>query len=507
MISHLVLMSAHLLEWVVPRVTGRFRVARSLTHSRFFQPALARAGRLRARAVYLKAVKSCPAYRDFVGEEGERAGRGRWRMSSLPVTSKDDYVKRYGIDARCYGGRIPSGAVLDESAGSTGPPCNWVRSVDDREYQRRVTHSIFKYRYGLEGGFVLNCVALGTWAVGVALSMSAAGLTLLKSVGPNAQKLEDTLVEFGKGYRYLLFAYAPFAKHFVNRTRLELGGYDLSLVVLGEPLSEPLRDFLLGHFKTVISAFGATDLDPSMAGETRLTIALRRMCAADPRLSLELFGRETPPMIFQYDPFEYVVETTEEGQLLFTVARLRSAAPKIRYNLHDLGGTMTFAELAERLAARGVEISRLAAQHSALPILYVHGRDDYSVSVCGVDLRPTHVEQIICAHPEMVRAVNSFCLMSYEDERVDQRVKICLELTDERDALLPPPVELRGLFFEALTRFNPDFRTTLEFANGAGFEVECYESGTGPFAESGRAKNLYIRRVAKSASADERRES
>ena len=46
-------------------------------------------------------------------------------------------------------------------------------------------------------------------------------------------------------------------------------------------------------------------------------------------------------MIFQYNALDYIIETTPEGELLFTIGRQTSAAPKIRYNLHDLGGTLT----------------------------------------------------------------------------------------------------------------------------------------------------------------------
>jgi phenylacetate-CoA ligase len=58
----------------------------------------------------------------------------------------------------------------------------------------------------------------------------------------------------------------------------------------------------------------------------------------DQELSAALFGRELPPMIFQFNALDYLIETTPEGELLFTIGRQTSAAPKIRYNLHDLGG-------------------------------------------------------------------------------------------------------------------------------------------------------------------------
>ena len=56
------------------------------------QPFLARIGMLRAHAVYLKAKDHCPAYRNFLASEGVR--KGRWKLSDLPITTKENYVKK-----------------------------------------------------------------------------------------------------------------------------------------------------------------------------------------------------------------------------------------------------------------------------------------------------------------------------------------------------------------------------------------------------------------------------
>ena len=84
------------------------------------QPLLARIGMLRAHAVYIKAKDRCPAYREFLNAEGCTKLNG-WKLSRVPVMTKENYVKKYGIEQRCYDGRIPaSGVVIDESSGSSG---------------------------------------------------------------------------------------------------------------------------------------------------------------------------------------------------------------------------------------------------------------------------------------------------------------------------------------------------------------------------------------------------
>jgi len=53
-----------------------------------------------------------------------------------------------------------------------------------------------------------------------------------------------------------------------------------------------------------------------------------------------------------------------EGELIFTIGRQTSAAPKIRYNLHDLGGTISHQQLTEKLAAKGIDVYELAKPQS-----------------------------------------------------------------------------------------------------------------------------------------------
>ena len=53
-------------------------------------------------------------------------------LSAFPETTKDAYVKQYGFAERCRERRIPiAGTLVDESAGSSGTPFNWLRSEQE----------------------------------------------------------------------------------------------------------------------------------------------------------------------------------------------------------------------------------------------------------------------------------------------------------------------------------------------------------------------------------------
>jgi phenylacetate-CoA ligase len=457
------------------------------------QAFLNRVGLMRAEAAFFKAKTKCPAYIDFLEQSGYSKTK-RWKLADLPVMTKENYVRKYSIESRCYGGKIPaSGVVIDESSGSSGLPNNWVRSPEEREDVKRILQLNYQLLYRDSGCILLNCFALGPWATGMNVSMSLVDVGILKSIGPEQKKLENTLELFGSDYRYLVFGYPPFVKTFVDTTRLDLGKYRLDLIVGGEGISEGLRSHLLKYFRTVISSYGASDLEINIGVETELTIGVRRLCMEDANLSRNLFGRDTPPMIFQYNAVDYIIETNSDGELIYTIGRQTSAAPKIRYNLHDVGGVMSHKQLAEELRGQGIQITDLTRLQSKFPILYVYGRSDLTVPFYGAKLYPTDMEEIINRDPILSKEINSFQLASYEDSQINRRLKIYLETVKNPGSALPAIDQLRDLLFDGLCRCNQDFREVTKMFDRSCLEIEIHDFETGPFAGRDiRTKNKYV---------------
>jgi phenylacetate-CoA ligase len=485
--------------------------ARACTPSGGIQPSIEHLGRGRAFLAYRKARRDCPAYRAFLEEHGAPSLEGPDDFARLPITTKENYVKRYSIEARCHGGRIPrTGVVIDESSGSSGVPNNWVRGADERASTRRLLRHAYRLRFGDRPLVFLNCFALGPWATGMNVSMSIVDIAILKSIGPDKAKLENTLELFGPGYGYVLAGYPPFIKDWLDTTGLDLSAYDLHLITGGEGCSEGLRAFFEETFRTVVSSYGASDLEINIAAETELAIALRKACAADRELCRTLFGRELLPMIFQYNPFDYHVESTDEGELVFTVLRRSSVAPKIRYNIRDLGGGLTYRYVAEVLAKRGMSIESLADVRPALPFLYVIGRSDLSVPFYGAKVFTTDMEAILHDTPEIAGRFSSFQLHAEEGEDLEKRLAIRLERAPGSDSdrahgthADPAPGSQSGpaagepalasLLYERLKDVNQDFREVSKLFGPEAIEVEVHDNGTGPFAtRDRRVKERYV---------------
>jgi phenylacetate-CoA ligase len=491
-VTSFVLRSVLWVLWLLRRVfsiDGRTYAVMHLSQVQWF---LARVGRMGAQAAYLKAVQSCPAYQDFLGKMGH-TNTGRWRLEALPEMTKENYVRKYSIEQRCYGGAIPkAGVVIDESSGSTGMPNNWVRSAAERADVKRILQLNYQLIYRKSGCILLNCFALGPWATGMNISMSLVEMGILKSIGPDQKKLENTLELFGPTYHYLIFGYPPFIRAFVAETRLDLSKYQFDLIVGGEGLSEGLRTQLRKSARSVISSYGASDLEINIAVETELTIALRRMCLQNESLLRELFGREAPPMIFQYNPLDYTIETNRDNELLFTIGRQSGAAPKIRYNLRDSGGVFSMDSLARVLKKHDILLSMLAARHSFLPVLFVYGRNDATVPFYGAKIYPADLERIINEDPTLAGQIHSFQLKAIEDEHLRNKLQVHLEWSKKRGDSLEID-KVHEMIFSGLIRVNQDFREVSKMFDSSQVEVFLHEYETGPFAERDiRIKNKYI---------------
>jgi phenylacetate-CoA ligase len=266
----------------------------------------------------------------------------------------------------------------------------------------------------------------------------------------------------------------------------------------GEGNSEGLRDYLLRRFRSVVSGYGATDVEIGLAAETPVTVALRRLALERRDVAKALFGdADRIPMIFQYNPMLHHVETNSRGELLFTVCRAATLSPKVRYNVHDEGGVLRDDELRRRLSGFGLAPESLApagfGRLVRMPYLFVFGRADSTVSVMGANIYPADVEGGIYADPSLAAAVRSFRLSLLEEKPGETRPMISIEL--ERGE--PTEMLERGLAaaIEAhLLATNTDYREAVgEYPELMVPVVRLYGPGTGPFQGSGdRIKHRYV---------------
>ncbi len=326
------------------------------------------------------------------------------------------------------------------------------------------------------------------------VSMSVIDIAILKSTGPDAQKIINTLNFFGPKYDYIIGGYPPFLKSLIDSDEINWSEYNIIAFYGGEGISEAARDYLLRAFKKVYGSYGASDLEINIAAENDFTIALRRALATKPGLHKRLVQHNGVPMIFQYNPIDYFIETNKEGELVVTICRPTNVQPKVRYNIHDLGHVVRVPELKGILHELGMHLGDIGALQSDLPLLFHYGRSDMAVAFYGSKITPGEIESIISGSAKLSSLTNSFALVTSEDSRLNKHLTLALELKDGETPSAFDSSALAEEIFESLKEINQDFRESSRMIpHGSEPTVELHPFGTGPFVENDiRLKKHYI---------------
>ncbi len=479
------------LDWVLKAACVTYTTF--LAMFRLLPPSyLAWASRVKARKAYYRALRQVPAYRRFLDSQLTRL---------VPETDKESYIKPYATGARCVDGSFFHGrTMIDESSGSTGTPYNWVRSETERHESHTFVSYFATYCYGREKWITINGFSMGAWATGINMGLSLQKNGIVKNTGPDIAKILHTLRFFGPEYTYLITGYPPFLKHLIDvadEEKFPFEKYKLYGLAGGEGMSEGLRDYLLRRFAKVYSGYGATDLEIGIAGETPISIAIRRLARDRQDVKRALFGTDSRlPMVFQYNPIMHHVEVNEHNEVVFTITRKSLLSPRIRYNVHDVGGVLTSDEMAQRLAELGVNIEELRRASGdggvKLPFLWIFGRRDYTISVMGANIYPEDIEQCLYQDTALAEMTHSFAVSLAEEPNGDVRPRFVFEVSREPDA------ELARRFSESivpkLVQLNADFREAWhEYPETLLPEIQLYRLGEGPFAaDAGKIKQARL---------------
>jgi phenylacetate-CoA ligase len=486
-------------------------------------------GLWKAWYVYEKAVRECPAYAKFIAEakaaaleESRTSGRrprfvgvrcpGWFSLvpdfSGVPAMDKPNFIKKHSKKQLCFGGQFPMrNAVIDMSSGSSGKPTSWVRGGHEREAVARMMQ--IQLRQLLPGKRLLfiNAFALGPWATGMMVSASLVGETLLVSVGPDVAKIIEILEDpdFDPNeFTFIIAGYPPFLKMLADSRQIDWKRYNVMAFYGGEGMSEGMRDYLLQSFSKVFGDYGASDLEINIAAESDFTVAIRKLMIANEKLrhrlnapvsSLPDLGRlaEGLPHVFQYNQLDYVVETSDTGELLITLCRATNVSPRIRYNIHDNGHVMSYRQLLRILEEEGIDTKTLPPVLANLPIMFLYGRSDLAASYYGCKIPPTDIEKVVFQLPELARVYNSFRMVTHEDEKHDKHLTVHIELAQGVE--VPADVEaFRVAVFAALEVCNQDYRESSRIAAQKGItpRLEFHRFREGPFVGRDiRLKNDY----------------
>ncbi|MEW2353321.1 phenylacetate--CoA ligase family protein [Spirillospora sp. NPDC029432] len=474
--------------------------------ARGYHPVLDRLAARHARVACAFGAVDVPAYRDFV-RRSSGGGRPPRRLRDYPEMTKQNYAGVYDEASRCQEGKLHrAGVVVDESSGSTGKPYNWVRGPRELQGIYRNAAGYIELVFPGDRLFVINGYSMGAWATGTTTGTAMTRIAMVKNTGPDLEKIVDTLEHFGPGYDYVITAYPPFLKHLQDRLD-QIGfpweRYRIRGMVGGEAMTEALRAYLERRFEEVRSAYGASDLTIGMGAETGFTVWLRRRLATDPELRRELLGADEQrlPMIFHYNPLETFLEVNERGELLCTINNKTCLQPKLRYNVGDealLHPLARVKEIIRRDPERWAECRRATADEKmALPLLFLFGRADSTISYMGANLYPQDVEYGLYEGNPHASDIARFCMSLEELPDLESRPVVHIELREgaelDGDATAALIDRCRRGVLDHLASVSRDFAASLKEDPAAGdLRVRVHAAGEGPFAGASRLKNTYL---------------
>ncbi|WGW10860.1 CoF synthetase [Saxibacter everestensis] len=488
----------------------RLLARRVSTHKLLLLPGIEplrwRLGLWRALRTFEASARRVPAYREFLTSKGfphelPDSGSLTKAFATIPEMDKDSYIRKWSITQRCVDGELPRrGVVVDESSGSSGNPTSWVRGPDERVATRVLLQVGFAQTSNRlpKQPFVLNAFSLGAWATGMNVTTSLADVTMIKSIGPDKDKIIATMREFGTDFTYIILSYPPFLKSLFDDERLDWSTYDIVAAFGGEGISENMRAHISRYAHSVFGSYGASDLEINFALETDFTVALRQEIARNPELA-RLLTRQHEygvlPMIFQFNPYNYLIETNQAGELLVTITRKENLNPRIRYNIHDRGHVTRLRELLPILRRSGLG-GIVDKKLLDFPLLFHYGRSDLSVDFNGAVVAPDTVRDVIFGSPELIETIENHRLISYEDDAGDRQLHIALQLKETGPEI--DQDQVRELVFSELRRLNSDFDHAIVTSPTSALpSLACYSFRSGPFAEDGsKLKNEYVWQLA-----------
>jgi phenylacetate-CoA ligase len=400
-----------------------------------------------ALALFESVVATVPAYRTFLAEHGidPAAVRTIGDFRTVPLLTKDNYLRRHPLDQLCRGGTLVGCDMIAVSSGSTGEPTFWPRSVADEFAVATRFEQVFHDSFSADRHATLAvvCFALGTWVGGMYtasccrhLAVKGYPITVI-TPGSDVEEILRVVTALGPLFeQVVLLGYPPFLKGVVDTGRargVPWPDFHVKLVLAGEVFSEEWRTLVGDRLGGGDPCFGSASLYGTadagvLATETPLSICIRRYLAAHPVIARELFGGEARlPTLAQYDPRSRLFET-HDGTLLFTGD---NGIPLIRYHIADTGGLTSFDAMLAFLAEHGFDpAAELKGGRDVreLPFVHVFGRSQFTVSYFGANIYPENIAVGLEQSPVAGWVTGKFVMESREDADRDRYLAIAVEL-------------------------------------------------------------------------------
>jgi len=386
--------------------------------------------KFKALKIHKLAQTNVPAYKKFTKDKNYS------NIENVPITDKSNYIKKYSYESRCINNKFPKTGNIEESSGSSGIPTNWIHSLFEEDLLFKAAKFEFFYTFDAHNKdyIVLSAWSSGPWATGLKFCEIIEHYCLVKNTTADPDNIIRTLNQLGKNKKYLIAGYPPFLKNLFDKNEINWKDYNIDILTGGESTSlqwkEYIRKKLQNPKSIIISSYGASDIDIGVGFETPFSEFIRKLALDNPKLNLDLFKTSANAILFQYNPLAHYIENIKKNDFSITVLDPSVVSPKIKYNLHDFGGKISYRELIKIINKHEPKkLKEFLKKNKTLklPFLYVAGRVDGTISIGGNNIYPEQINNAI-QKSSFANKVNRFMLSLGNDNNQNISFEIHIEL-------------------------------------------------------------------------------
>lgn len=402
-------------------------------------------------ALFHKVAENVPAYKHFLKKNSINPEKiETWEdFQHITPVNKKNYLRKHPLEDLSWDGNLKKPLVFTSTSGSTGEPFYFHRSFD-LDWQSSIIHELFylngQYQKN-EPVLVIICLGMGVWIGGLitykGFEIAAQRMNYPISIitpGINKKEIFNALKNLGKSYKNIILAgYPPFIKDVVDEAYLNginIKKLNLRLIFAAEAFTEKFRDYLAEKtsiknlYLDTMNVYGSADIG-AMAYETPLSILIRRLAVKKPNLFVDIFGPiNKTPTLAQFNPLFINFECVK-GDIVLTG---NNEIPLVRYSIGDHGGVYSYNELVEILKKHNIDIRTEAKKVgisdtlNELPFVFVFERDDFSVTLYGLQIYPEIIRETILEDPFNGFLTGKFMLVTKFDKKQNQYLEINIEL-------------------------------------------------------------------------------
>ncbi len=406
--------------------------------------------RVRALALFRKAAKRVPAYKDFLKKHRVNPEKIKTLddFAFVPPVTKADYLRAYPLEKLVWDGTLEKPIVFTSTSGSTGVPFYFPRE-NRLDWESSIVHEFFLNNSSRKRkGPILVIVGfgMGAWIGGLitykALEIASRRGANICIITPGINKgeifhaLKDLAPQFSET---ILAGYPPFMKDIIDEApgqSINLKRINLRLLFAAESFSENFRGYLAkavgiqNVYRDTMNVYGTADIG-TMAYETPASILVRRMALGNKKVFDSLFTDiHRTPTLAQYNPLFITFEAQGSNVLLTG----DNTIPLIRYSIGDKGGVLNFPQIVDELARAKINFANeakkagIAEVVAELPFVYVYERSDLSTKLYGAIIYPEPIKEALQSSKISKLVTGKFTMATRFDRRQNQFLEVNVEL-------------------------------------------------------------------------------